>query len=83
MRKLFILATLLFVSVLAYSISIYDIQYTTVAGPGSNYPSLHVGEIVNTEGIVSGTGFTGGKYSQVFEKVAKQFFFRGGEEGLQ
>lgn len=62
MQKLFILATLLLFSVLAYSISIYDIQYTTVAGPGNNYPSLYVEQVVSTEGVVSGIGFIGGKY---------------------
>lgn len=62
MRRLFILAALLMFSVLAFSTSIYDIQYTTVPGPGSNYPSLLAGQVVSTEGVVSGIGFTGGKY---------------------
>lgn len=62
MHKLITMALLLVISTLAFSISIYDIQYTTVAGPGNNYPSLYVGQVVSTEGIVSGIGFTGGKY---------------------
>ncbi len=41
--------------------SIYDIQYTTVAGDGT-YPSLHVGETVTTGGIVTATDFMGGRY---------------------
>jgi len=52
-----ILAAMLFISISAMSISIYDIQYTTILGPGNNYPSLHVGTVVSTEGIVSGEGY--------------------------
>ncbi len=38
--------------------SIYDIQYTTVAGDG-DYPSLLVDQQVLTNGIVTATGFAG------------------------
>lgn len=42
--------------------TIYNIQYTTVAGSGNTYPSLLVNQVVSTEGVVTGVGYTGGKY---------------------
>ncbi len=41
--------------------SIYEIQYTTIAGDGS-YPSPYEGQTVTTGGIVTVTDFNGGRY---------------------
>jgi hypothetical protein len=53
---------MLIISTALVGVTIYQIQYTTVAGSGSTYPSTSVGNVVSTEGVVSGTGFTDGKY---------------------
>lgn len=42
--------------------TIYQIQYTTTPGTGSTYPSPLVNTVVTTQGIVTATGFAGGKY---------------------
>jgi hypothetical protein len=63
MRIIVSLILMLIISVAAFGVTktIYEIQYTTVPGSG-NYPSLLVGQVVTTQGIVTGIGFTGGKY---------------------
>ncbi len=61
MRITFLLILMITFTVTVFGVSIYDIQYTTVPGSG-NYPSLLTGQSVSTEGIVTGTGYTGGKY---------------------
>jgi hypothetical protein len=63
MRLLVSLLVMLIVSTAIFGVSIYDIQYTTVAGATSTYPSLLVNQVVSTEGIVSAVGFAGGKYA--------------------
>lgn len=62
MRILSSLLVMLILSAAAFGVTIYQIQYTTTAGPGNTYPSPYAGEVVSTEGIVSGVGFAGGKY---------------------
>jgi len=63
MRIIVSLMLMLMISVAAFGVTktIYEIQYTTVPGSG-NYPSLLVGQVVTTQGIVTGIGFTAGKY---------------------
>ncbi len=62
MRSFSMFIALLLMSALAWSTTIYEIQYTTVPGTGNTYPSPLNGTAVSTEGTVTGTGFTGGKY---------------------
>jgi len=45
-----------------FSISIHDIQYTTISGPNGTYPSPYEGQIVTTGGIVSATDFNNGRF---------------------
>jgi len=45
-----------------FSISIYDIQYTTIPGPNGTYPSPYEGQIVTTGGIVFATDFNGNRF---------------------
>lgn len=45
-----------------FSISIYDIQYTTIPGPDGTYPSPYEGQIVTTSGIVVATNFNGNRF---------------------
>jgi len=62
MRFLISLIVMLMICAAAFSATIYQIQYTTTPGTGSTYPSPLDGQVVSTEGIVTGVGFTGGKY---------------------
>ena len=55
------LLILLIPPALISQVSIYDIQFTTDPGEGS-YPSPYVGQTVTTGGIVTATGFRGGRY---------------------
>lgn len=61
MKKVLIVIAILLPSVLFSQVSIYNIQYTTNAGNGT-YPSLYQNQIVTTGGIVTATGFLGGRY---------------------
>ena len=45
-----------------FSISIYDIQYTTDPGPNGTYPSPYEGQIVTTGGIVNAIDFNDGRF---------------------
>ncbi len=45
-----------------FSISIYDIQYTSDPGPNGTYPSPYEGQIVITGGIVCGIDFNDGRF---------------------
>jgi hypothetical protein len=58
MRLTIFCILMLFVSILSAT-TIYDIQYTTVAGSGT-YPSLLSGQIVTTSGIVTATNYANG-----------------------
>ncbi|MFB3845237.1 MAG: hypothetical protein ACE14O_05750 [Candidatus Cloacimonadaceae bacterium] len=63
MRKFTFFIVLLLSSFTVFGTTIYDIQYnTTIPGASHTYPSPLAGTQVSTEGIVSGIGFTGGKY---------------------
>jgi hypothetical protein len=64
MRYFILVIAILFIfgSVFGSVTTIYNIQYTTVAGTGSTFPSTLVNQVVTTEGIVTGVGYTGGKY---------------------
>jgi len=53
---------LLFIKLAVAQTSIYDIQYTTIAGTNNTYPSLKINETVTTGGIVTATSFTDGRY---------------------
>ncbi len=61
MRSLAIFILTLLPMLLIGQTSIYDIQHTTVAGDGT-YPSLYDGQTVTTGGIVTVTGYNGGRY---------------------
>ncbi len=58
-----ILGILVFTMVVSFvfATTIYDIQYTTVAGPDGTYPSPVEDEEVTVIGIVTGVGFSGYK----------------------
>jgi len=62
MKKLITAIFILTIPILVLAqTSIYDIQYTTDAGDGT-YPSLYNGQQVTTGGIVTATGYSGGRY---------------------
>lgn len=46
----------------AWSLSIYDIQYTTFPGSDNTYPSLYAGKSVSTEGIVTAVDYKYGGF---------------------
>lgn len=48
--------------IMAWGISIYDIQYTTYPGSDNTYPSRYAGKSVSTEGIVTATDYKGGGF---------------------
>lgn len=62
MKKLVFIFLILIPRILYSQVSIHDIQYTTNAGTNSTYPSPYEGQVVNTGGIVTATGFSGGRY---------------------
>ena len=45
-----------------FSLSIYDIQYTTNPGPNGTYPSPYEGQIVTIDGILNAIDFSGGRF---------------------
>jgi len=53
MKKIFGILIFTFVLSLVFATTIYDIQYTTEAGPDGDYPSLFDGQEVTTTGIVT------------------------------
>jgi hypothetical protein len=59
MKKKFLIILNLCVAIGLVSVTIYDVQYTTVPGTDNTYPSLYNGQEVTVTGIVVGTGFTG------------------------
>jgi len=58
MNKLLVLVLVIGLSLTLSSTTIYDVQYTTVAGDGT-YPSPMVGQEVTIEGVVTGADFIG------------------------
>lgn len=73
MRKYLLLITLftgLIVS--AWSLSIYDIQYTASPGSDNTYPSPYAGNRVSTEGIVTAVNYKSGGFF-ISEAVAGPF----------
>jgi len=63
MKKIFGILIFTFVLTLVFATTIYDIQYTTNAGPDGFYPSPLDGDEVTVTGIVTGTGY----YSSGFD----------------
>ncbi|MCK9584775.1 MAG: hypothetical protein M0R69_07715 [Candidatus Cloacimonetes bacterium] len=63
MKKRIILLTL-FASlfIMAWGLSISEIQYTTFPGSDNTYPSRYAGKAVSTEGIVVGIGYKSGGF---------------------
>jgi hypothetical protein len=57
MKRLLILFFMLTFAVFIYATTIYDIQYTTEAGPDGTYPSPLDGEEVTVVGIVTGANY--------------------------
>jgi hypothetical protein len=56
--KHLIFILLLLTAVALSSVTIYEIQYTTVPGSSGYYPSLYSNQIVTTQGIVTATGYS-------------------------
>lgn len=61
MKKIFGILMFAIIVTVAFATTIYDVQYTDVAGPDGTYPSLMVNEEVTVTGIVSGLKFSGYK----------------------
>jgi hypothetical protein len=61
MRKIILFIFMLSLTIL-YSISIYDIQYTTNPGGNGTYPSPYEGQVITTGGIVFATDFNNGRF---------------------
>jgi len=57
MKKIFTVLVFVFVVSVVFATTIYDIQYTTEAGPDGTYPSPMVDEDVTITGIVTGNGY--------------------------
>jgi len=57
MKKIIGILVLTFVVSVVFATTIYDIQYTTNAGPEGWYPSPMVDEVVTVTGIVTGANF--------------------------
>jgi len=57
MKKIFGILIFMFVLTLVFATTVYDIQYTTNAGPDGTYPSPLDGEEVTVTGIVTGNGY--------------------------
>ncbi len=63
MRKILLLILLFTgLSIAAWGLSIYEIQYTTFPGSDNTYPSPYVGKSVSTQGIVTATDYRGGGF---------------------
>jgi hypothetical protein len=63
MQKILIMLCLIAsLSVGAWAISIYDVQFTTNPGSDGTYPSRYVGKSVSLEGIVTATNYRSGGY---------------------
>ena len=58
MNKLLVLVFIIGLSLTLSSTTIYDIQYTTVAGGDGTYPSLYVDQEVTVEGIVTAVNYS-------------------------
>jgi len=73
MRR-YILLTTLFTGLIvsAWSISIYDIQYTAFPGSDNTYPSQYAGKSVSTEGIITAVNYKSGGFF-ISESVAGPF----------
>lgn len=61
MKKIIIILYTLIPCFLNSQISIYDIQFTNIAGDGT-YPSTYHGQVVTTGGIVTATDYSGGRF---------------------
>jgi len=55
-KSIFILVFAILVS-LSWATTVYDIQYTTTAGPDNTYPSPMEGQVVTITGIVTGDNY--------------------------
>ncbi|HPF08259.1 MAG: hypothetical protein PHU99_05690 [Candidatus Cloacimonetes bacterium] len=73
MKKTYLLILLLAsLSLSAWGLSIYEIQYSTFPGSDNTYPSPYAGKSVSTEGIVTATNYKGGGFF-ISETVAGAF----------
>ena len=54
-KILIALLSILSLSVAAWAIRIYDVQFTTINGVDNSYPSPYVGKEVSLEGVVTAT----------------------------
>jgi Ni,Fe-hydrogenase III small subunit len=61
MKKSLAVLIFLVIAFTAFATTIYDVQYTTVAGPDGTYPSPMEGQIVTVTGIVNAIDFKGYK----------------------
>jgi len=62
MKKLVVIIMVLSFIFTLSATTIYDIQYTTNAGPDNTYPSPMEDQEVTVQGIVTGAGFAGDKF---------------------
>ncbi|MBT3754932.1 MAG: hypothetical protein HOK80_02060 [Candidatus Cloacimonetes bacterium] len=69
MKKIIGVLVLAFVVSTVFATTIYDVQYTDVAGPDGTYPSLLDGEEVTVTGVITGLKFSGYKDNFYIEMV--------------
>lgn len=61
-KKVMLLTLFAGLFIMAWGISITEIQYTTFPGSDNTYPSRYAGKTVSTEGIVVATGYKSGGF---------------------
>ena len=57
MKKNLLVLVFSLIVVSAFATTIYDVQYTTVAGPDGTYPSTYDGQVVTVTGIVTAINY--------------------------
>lgn len=57
MKNILLISVFVLITAICSATTIYDVQYTTVAGPDGTYPSLYEGQEVTVTGIVNAENF--------------------------
>ncbi len=57
MKNILLVSIFILVTAICFATTIYDVQYTTVAGPDGTYPSLFDGQEVTVTGIVTAENY--------------------------
>ena len=57
MKKILLFGVFILITAICSATTIYDVQYTTVAGPDGTYPSLYDGQEVTVIGIVTAENY--------------------------